>query len=338
MNLRMPAEWEHHAAVWLAWPHDEISWPNRITKVENDIVKIIHAVHKSERVELLVLNEPMMKKAETKLEEAGVDLSYVNLRMVEYMDAWLRDCAGIFVKAESGELNLVKWIFNVWGNKFPDLKIDANIPDKIAGWTNTEILEPGIVMEGGAIDVNGEGTLLTTEQCLLNPNRNPGLNKADYERFFSQYLGVNKTVWLKQGLVNDHTDGHIDDIARFVSPTKVLAAFEDDESDENYGSLKENYQILEKHFEVVKLPMPHIDFQNAPAGNAAGSKAPVSYANFYIANKVVLIPTFADPNDQKALDIIQTCFPTRKVVGIDSCDLIYGGGTIHCITQQQPSL
>ncbi len=324
-NFRMPAEWEPHSAVWLAWPHDEISWPGRIEKVESQLVKIIAALHQSEQVELLVLDEEMKTQTTELLRTAQIDLSKVSFHITDYMNAWMRDCGGIFVKNSEEKLTLVNWIFNSWGNKFPDLLIDAALPKKVAEWTGLDMLNPGIVLEGGAIDVNGQGTLITTEQCLLNPNRNPGLTKTDYEKYFSDYLGVNKTVWLKEGLVNDHTDGHIDDIARFVSPTKVVCA--------------EGYEgDLRNLFEVLMLPLPNLHFTDAPAGNIAGSKAPASYTNFYIANKAVLVPTYNDPSDAKALEIIQSCFPDRKIVGIDCTVIIYGGGAIHCMTQQQPDI
>lgn len=340
----MPAEWEPHSAVWLAWPHDEISFPQRLEKVENEIVKMISAIHPYEQVELLVLGEAMKTKAEAKLGTAGVDLRKITFRIIDYMDAWMRDCGGIFVFDQNGRLKLVNFIFNSWGNKFPDLLIDAEIPKKVALWLGLGILNPGLVLEGGAFDVNGQGTLLTTEQCLLNPNRNPGMSKADYEQCFRQYLGVTKTIWLKHGLVNDHTDGHIDDIARFVAPNKIVCAYEDDETEENFKTLDENYQNLKKaadaageSFELVKLPMPHMRYAKDKPFEA-GNNAPASYANFYIGNQVVLAPIFQDPNDEKALQIIRDCFPDRKVVGIDCSDLIYGGGAIHCITRQQPSI
>ena len=205
------------------------------------------------------------------------------------------------------------------------------------------MFQPGIVMEGGSFEVNGDGVLITTEQCLLNPNRNPNLNKDEIEKYLKDCLGVNKILWLTRGLVGDHTDGHIDDLARFVSKNKILVAFEDDEKDENYQILLDNYTILSdatdqdgSKFELVKLPMAHIVYDKSKPFEKGG-KAPASYTNFYIGNNVVLAPTYNDSNDRKALEIIQSCFPDRKVVGIDCSDIIYGGGGIHCLTQQEPN-
>ena len=200
------------------------------------------------------------------------------------------------------------------------------------------MFEPEIILEGGAVETNGEGTLLTTEQCLLNPNRNPGLSKDDIEKYLGDYLGAKKIIWLKEGLVNDHTDGHIDEMARFADKNTILCAYEDDPKDPNFSILEANYQLLQKAtnqdgkpFNLVRLPMPHMVYDN-------GEKAPVSYANFYVGNAVVLAATFQDPNDEQALQILQNQFPDKKVIGIDCCDIIYGGGAIHCMTQQQPEL
>lgn len=344
-SYTMPAEWEPHSAVWLSWPHDEISFPGRVPKVENDVVKIIAAIHQSEQVELFVLDETMKSKASAMLTAADVDLSKVTFRFANYMDGWMRDCGPIFVKTAAGNLALVKWIFNQWGGKFPDLLPDDALPYEMKKWLNLKMEQPELVLEGGAIDVNGQGMCLTTEQCVLNENRNGGKTKLDVEKYLADYVGVKKTVWLFQGLINDHTDGHIDELARFVGPNKIVCAYEDDEKDPNYAILKNNYETLQaatnlegQPFELVKLPMPHKFFEGEVAGlTGSDNKAPVSYTNFYIGNTVVLAAVFNDPNDSKALEIIQSCFPDRKVVPIDCSDIIYGGGAIHCMTQQQPS-
>lgn len=341
----MPAEWEPHQAVWLAWPHDKISFPGRVEKVERDVVKIIHAIHQSEQVELLVLDVGMQTRATAQLQASGVDLSKVTFRLVKYMDGWMRDCGGMFVRNlnQSGQLTLVKWIFNQWGGKFPDLLPDDNLPYAVQDWLQVPLLEPKLVLEGGAIDVNGQGICLTTEQCVLNENRNLGKTKRDIEQFLAEYLGIQKTIWLWKGLVNDHTDGHIDELARFVGPNKVVCAYETNELDENFSILKNNYETLceaknidNQPFEVIKLPMPHLNFTDTVAGHPQSSKAPVSYTNFYIGNTVVLAAVYNDPNDAEALAILQDCFPDRKVVPIDCSDIIYGGGAVHCMTQQQP--
>ncbi len=340
-NFKMPAEWEHHKSIWIAWPHDKTAFP-KIEKVEKDVASIINAVHESEQVELIVLDEQMKTKATEILDSLGVNLSKVNFRIAKYLGGWMRDCAGIFVRNNAGGLELIDWGFNTWGNKFPELQIDENLPKKIAEWAKTEIVEPGMILEGGSIEVNGEGLLLTTEQCLLNPNRNPGFTKDQIEEKLRKYLGINKIIWLERGLANDHTDGHIDDIVKFVSPNKILCAYEENESDPNCQILKDNYEFLKNEtdangnrFEVLKLPMPSLYYdEHKPFEN--GEKAPASYANFYIGNNVVLIPAYQDKNDAKAKEIIQACFPDKKIVQIDCRDLIYGGGAIHCLTQQQP--
>jgi len=335
-SYRMPAEWEPHSAVWLAWPYDEITFPDRVEKAEAAFVQILAAVNKSEDAELLVLDEEMRKRAHGMLAEAGIDMARINFHLTDYADVWLRDTGPIFVKDESGKTVITKWVFNSWGNKFPELLKDAAIPGKIGEWKDIPIEEPQIIIEGGAIDVDGAGMCLTTGQCLLNRNRNPGKSKADIEKYMEEYLGVKKTVWLKEGLLNDHTDGHIDELARFVAPGRIVCAFEDDPDDENFGILGDNYRTLTeatdldgRPFELIRLPMPHVRYDD-------GTKAPVSYTNFYIGNTVVLVPTFNDENDGKALGILRDCFPGREVTGIDCSNIIYGGGAVHCMTQQQP--
>jgi agmatine deiminase len=342
LGFIMPAEWEKHSAIWLAWPHDKISFP-KLEKVEDAVVAIIKAIHEHEDVELLVLDEPMKSRASSKLLEANVNLTKITFHVVDYMDAWMRDCGPMFIKNPvTHELGWVKWVYNVYGGKFPDLLKDNDVMLKLRGKISARMFEPGIVMEGGAIEVNGNGVLLTTEQCLLNPNRNPNLNRDEIEKYLRDYLGANKIIWLKRGLFNDHTDGHIDDVAKFVSINKIVCAYEENPADENYKILEENYQALlkvtdsfNKPFEIVKLPMAHLKY-NDDKPFEAGQKAVASYTNFYIGNKTVIAPIYNDPNDAKALEIIQSCFPERKIVGIDCSDLIYGGGAIHCMTQQQP--
>ena len=254
------------------------------------------------------------------------------------MDVWIRDYGPTFVKNEN-EKAWVKWLYNGY-NKFPELLKDnevfVNLKDKI----DFEMHDAGISLEGGAIETNGLGTFLTTRECLIE-NRHLG-TEEEINSILNKFLGTTNVIWLGKGLVNDHTDGHVDDIVRFVSPSKILCAYEDDTKDENYERLIENYKILEnavdqdgKKFEIIKLPMPHINFSDGDK-NHSNMKAPVSYANFYIGNKVVLVPTFNDPNDEKALVIIKSCFPDREVVDLDCRDLIYGGGALHCITQQEP--
>jgi len=333
---KMPAEWAPHEATWLAWPYDEETFPNRVEKVEKAVAQMICALQNGEQIELLVLNEEMKLKASEVIKSTGTDPSEINFHITEYADIWLRDTGPIFVNKPSGEIAAIKWNFNAWGNKFPELLIDGLLPEKISNWGTSPLVKVDLVLEGGAVEVNGEGICLTTEQCLLNNNRNPRMSKEDIEQYLDNYLGVSKTIWLQEGLVNDHTDGHIDELARFVSENQIVCAYEENPDDENYEILKKNFELLSQEsinnnnrFEVIKLPMPHLWYED-------GTKAPVSYTNFYIGNKVVLAPTFNDKNDQDALEILQRCFPEREIVGINCSDIIYGGGAIHCITQQQP--
>lgn len=336
LGYTVPAEWEKHNSVWLAWPHDKESFPNRVEKVEKVYVEIIYALYRYESVRLLVLDDAMQDRAEMLLTEAGVDLSQVVFYQVDYADVWTRDYGPVFVKSSNGEVAWVKWTYDSYGRKFEELLKDNEVFKTLQENVGYKMFEANFVLEGGAVEVNGLGTLLTTEQCLLQ-KRNIGKTKEENEAILKEMLGVKNIIWLKDGLVNDHTDGHIDEVARFVSPTKILCAYEEDEQDENFQILKQNFEILQNSvdqggnkFEVIKLPMPHMNYDD-------GTKAPVSYANFYIGNGLVLASVFNDPNDGKALKILQDCFPDRKVIGINCTDLIYGGGAIHCITQQEPT-
>lgn len=345
LGYYMPAEWEPHSGVWLAWPHDVTTFIQGIIKAELTFCDIIKALEGSERVELMVLKDEMAQKAKQLLKIRGADLNNTNFHQVEFVDVWTRDYGPTFLKKDI----FVKWNYNVYGKSeehelyYKPLLKDNDVFNKLG--LRGRKFEPGIVLEGGAVDVDGRGTCLTTEQCLLNPSRNGRMTKAVYEEYLNDYLGVRKTIWLKKGLLNDHTDGHIDGIARFVAPGKIVCAYEDNPQDENFQALNDNYQILKNSsdvqgqpFELIKLPMPHFNFNDSTLVSKPGQKAPVSYCNFYIGNTVVLASTFNDPNDAKALEIIQSCFPDRKVVGIDCSDIIYGGGAIHCMTQQVPNL
>ncbi|NLE06605.1 MAG: peptidyl-arginine deiminase [Crenarchaeota archaeon] len=338
LGFIMPAEWEKHDAIWLSWPHDPVTFPNRVKKVEKTYVQIIKHIHESEEVNLFVKNEEMEKKVKLMLEEESVDLDRVHFFKFDYADVWFRDYGPIFITNSKNELAMVHWIFNSWGEKYQELLKDCQVPRIINQSMQIDCYEPGIVLEGGSIEVNGKGTLLTTEQCLLNRNRNPNLQKDDVEKYLKNFLGVNHILWLKQGIVGDDTDGHIDDIARFVNPTTVVCAYEENEDDENHAILKENYEMLKNmvdqdgnKLKIIKLPMPGF------VGNKKG-RLPASYTNFYIGNKKVLVPIFGHKNDKKALDILQTLFPEREIIGIHCKDLVYGLGTLHCISQQQPAV
>jgi agmatine deiminase len=333
-TLNMPAEWEKHEATWLSWPNDDDFFQEKIGNVKKLYVEIISHLHKGEYVKIVVLNQEVEDKVKMLLTEAGVDLSKIIFFQIDYVDVWMRDYSPTFIKKD-GKIVWVKWIYDGYNKKFPELLKDGEVFNDLNKVLNSKVTNMDYVMESGAFEVNGAGTFMTTMQCLLE-NRNKGKTKSDYEKMFSETLGVNNFIWLNKGLFNDHTDGHIDEVARFVSPSKILCAYEENEKDENFEILKENFEILENSldqdgnkFEVVKLPMPHMFYDD-------GEKAPVSYANFYIGNEIVLATVFGDPNDDKAIEIIQSCFPDRKVVPINCSELIYGGGAIHCITAQQP--
>ena len=339
LGYYMPAEWEKHDAIWLSWPHDPITFPERVEKVEKTYVELIRAIWNSERVNLFVVDDAMKKRAIGFLKEGGVDPAGIAFHIYDYADVWFRDYGPAFLlNKKSKDLAMTHWIFNAWGGKYETLMKDTNIPDFINQRMKIPCFKPGIVLEGGSIDVNGKGTLLTTEQCLLNKNRNPHLTREDIEVYLKEYLGVTHIIWLKNGIEGDDTDGHIDDIARFVNPTTILCTYEENRNDENYSILRENYEILLNakdqngdRLNIIKLPMPGF------VGDEEG-RLPVSYANFYIGNKVVLVPIFGHENDMKAMEIIQDQFPNRRVVGINCADLVYGLGTLHCISQQQPAL
>jgi agmatine deiminase len=332
----MPAEWERHDAIWLAWPYDQTTFPDRVPKVEVTYVKIVKEIHESEDVNIFVIDEPTKTKVIKMFQADGIDMNRIHIWVSDYADVWLRDYGPIFVKNPKHELAMIHWNFNSWGDKYETLLKDREIPDVINKSLRLTCFKPGIVLEGGSIDVNGNGTLLTTEECLLNSNRNPYLTKQEIEQHLKDYLGVKHFIWLKSGIIGDDTDGHIDDLARFVNPTTIVCAFEDNPDDANYEALKENYNLLRQAVDqdsnpltIIKLPMPKVESDE-------GYRLPASYTNFYIGNNKVLVPVFGHPNDKKALAILQELFPSRKVVGIYCKDLVYGFGALHCISQQQP--
>jgi len=336
LGFYMPAEWEKHTAIWLAWPYEPTTFPDRVDRVEETYIQIIKEIHESEDVNLFVKDRKTKNKVTNMLDEAKVDLDKVHLHIFNYADVWFRDYGPIFVKNRNHELAMLHWEFNSWGDKYDLLLKDKQIPEVIKKKLGIKYFKPGIVLEGGSVDVNGLGALLTTEQCLLNSNRNPHLNKKQIENYLSKFLGARHFIWLKKGILGDDTDGHIDDLARFVNPTTVVCAYQEDKNDQDYGALHENYEILCKSLDqdgnklnIVKLPMPKVLSDE-------GEPLPASYTNFYIGNTKVLVPIFNHENDAKALSILKTLFPTKKVVGIDCVDLVYGFGTIHCISQQQP--
>ena len=338
-GYRMPAEWEPHAATWLAWPHNEDTWPGLLPQVQEIFLNMIRELHRYEMVHLLVNDAAAAENVSRLMRDRGIDDSSVNLHEMRTADAWLRDSGPIFLYNPELQAPLAAsaWRFNAWGGKYDDLMADAGLSKEIAQRIGVPCFEPGIVLEGGAIDVNGSGTCLTTEQCLLHPNRNPALRRADVERHLGDVLGVCHFIWLGCGIVGDDTDGHVDDVARFVDPSTVVCARETDPQDPNFGLLEDNFRRLQKAtdgrgrpLDVVPMPMPgHV--------GSSHERLPASYVNFYIGNGVVLVPTFGHPNDDRALSILQELFPDRRVAGIRCEPLAQGLGAIHCVTQQQPA-
>jgi agmatine deiminase len=328
LGYRMPAEWEPHAATWLSWPRpDGISFPGRYDEVLPTLAEMVRTLARHERVEINCRNDEV---------EAIARQTIGNTRNVRYhripsYEPWCRDHGPMFVK-RGRQLAVVDWGYNAWGGKYPPFDDDDAVPQRIAELLHLPLFQPGIIMEGGSLDVNGAGGLLTTEACLLNKNRNPTLTKKQIEKYLKDYLGVTNIIWLGEGIVGDDTDGHVDDLARFVSKHTVVAVVEQDPRDENFAPLQDNLKRLRKTgLRIVELPMPgRVEY--------AGQRLPASYANFYIANNVVLLPTYRHKqNDRRAQDILQKLFRTRRVVPMDSTNLVWGLGSFHCLTQQQPA-
>jgi len=334
-----PAEFSPHSATWLSWPHKEASWPGKIESIFPVYAEFVKLVAEAEKVNINVADEAMKQKATRHLQNANADLKNIQFFFHPTNDAWCRDHGPAFlINLNEKKKMVVKWNYNAWGGKYPPFDLDNEIPISIAKHYHVPLAKPGIVMEGGSVEFNGKGTLLTTTSCLLNPNRNPHLTQSQIEKILIDYYGVEHVLWLGDGIVGDDTDGHIDDITRFVDEETVVTVVEEDKSDENYKPLKENLHSLEKmklesgkSLRIVTLPMPG-------AVVYEGQRLPASYANFYISNKYVVVPTFRDKNDDRALEILQQCFKSRKVVGLDSTDIIWGLGSFHCLSQQEPEI
>lgn len=341
LGYRMPAEWEPHASTWLTWPRPNgISFPDKYETIPPVYAKLIRHLVEVEQVNINVWDLDMEAWVRELLLANATPLDRVQFHHFPAYEPWCRDHGPIFLVRDSkarDDRAVVDWDYNAWGGKYPPFDLDDAIPQQVAKLRGLPLFSPGIVMEGGSLEVNGRGTLLTTEACLLNPNRNPQLNKSEIEGYLRAYLGVTNIVWLGEGIVGDDTDGHIDDLTRFVSPTTVVTAVENAPSDLNFEILQENLRRLQelrdqdgRPFRIVELPMPGVV-------ECEGQRLPASYANFYIANGLVLVPTYRHANDTRALAILQDEFPDRRVVGIDSTELIWGLGSFHCITQQEPS-
>ncbi|HTE85951.1 MAG TPA: agmatine deiminase family protein, partial [Dehalococcoidia bacterium] len=344
LSLSMPAEWEPHFATWLAWPYDRDTFDN-LPAVEDTYVRLIEALHHGERIELLVKNQLMKRRVKKLLQGRGIDLTRITIHEFDYADVWFRDYGPIFLANPSRtSASMVHWRFNAWGGKYESLLKDGCIPDRMHEYLQLPQFSPGIVLEGGSVDSNGSGTFLTTEQCLLNPNRNPELSRTDTEGYLGAYLGSRQFVWLAGGITGDDTDGHVDTVARFVGPRTVLCAYEEDSSDANHAVLAENYRRLcsatdqdGNRLDVVGLPLPSpINRARQPVDRETPVRLPATYLNFYFGNDVVVVPTFQDANDESALDVLRRTITDRRIVGIDCVALLHGYGALHCVTQQEP--
>jgi agmatine deiminase len=347
LGYRMPAEWEPHQATWLAWPHNPEDWPGKFAPIPWLYAEIVRLLAARERVHLIVENVAAEKRVRSMLRRAGADLGKVDFHQWPTDRGWTRDSGPIFVRDGAGKLAITNWQFNGWA-KYDDWKLDTQLPGRVTELLGLPTWQPSIqnengakriVLEGGSIDVNGAGLMLTTEECLLSmvQQRNPGVGRERLEKVFLDYLGVDQVIWMNRGIAGDDTHGHVDDITRFAGVDTIITAVEPNTKDPNHQPLAENLARLRaartpqgKQFTIVELPMPRpVIFR--------GQRVPASYANFYLANGVVLMPTFHDANDRVALNILGHAFPQREVIGVHSVDLIWGLGALHCMTQQQPA-
>ncbi len=327
--MRMPAEWEPHEATWIAWPHEKSDWPGKFEPIPWLYGEIVRHLARVEKVRIITEQEDRVRRI---LQKCGVEMAAVEFFAHPTNRSWTRDYCPIFVRS-GREIAIAHWRFNGWA-KYDNFAHDAAIPPAVAERFGIRLIDAGLVMEGGAIDVNGAGKLLATEECLLSDvqQRNPGVSRRAIEAAFKKFLGITETIWLGRGIAGDDTHGHVDDITRFVSVDTVVTAVEPDRSDPNYDPLRENLERLRSRgdLRVITLPMPEPVY-------FAGQRLPASYANFYVANTIVLVPVFGDKNDRVALNVLQRVFPDREVIGIYSRDLVLGLGTLHCMTMQQPA-
>ena len=338
LGFRMPAEWEPQSAVWLSWPHNRRTWPGQFRPIPAKFAEIVAAISRFEEVRIN-LAKALQPRAESLINRAKADLAKVTFYHHPTNDAWCRDHGPIFVKHDrTGEVAITDWKHNAWGGKYPPFDKDNAIPPKIARALGLRRFVINRVLEGGSIDVNGAGSLLTTESCLLNPNRNPSLTKAKIEQMLRDNLGVKQILWLGDGITGDDTDGHIDDLSRFYRPDGIVTAVEHNRSDENHAVLQKNLERLHhlrtsggRKFRIVELPMPEPCF-------CEGQRLPASYANFLVINGAVLLPAFRQSRrDAQAAEVLAGCFPGREIIPIDCLELAWGLGTLHCISQQQPA-
>jgi agmatine deiminase len=335
-----PAEWHPHRATWLSFPHTEASWSKpRQELMLKAYLDFIKAIAEGEKVCINAHNQIVRQSIQMRLMLAGIDMNQIELPLHKTNDSWCRDHGPAFlINPDTQKRLVVNWGYNAWGNKYPPYDSDDLIPVAIANYLKLDHVNPGIIMEGGSVEFNGKGTLLTSRACLLNKNRNPHLSQAQIERYLIDYYGVEQILWVNDGIVGDDTDGHIDDTVRFVNEDTVVAVVEDNKADDNYAILQENLHELKqmrllngKQLNIIELPMPDPLVSD-------GIRLPASYANFYISNAAVIVPTFRCDNDDKALDILSQCFTDRKVIGIDSVDIVWGLGSFHCLSQQEPAV
>lgn len=338
LGYHFPAEWEPHRATWLSYPHDDsYSWPGKLTQIFDPYNRFIREISKSEIVCINIRDEELKIKVEQDLYKTGIHPEQLQFFIHPTNDAWARDHGPAFLvntRARDPKI-IVSWKYNAWGEKYPH-DLDEKIPGLVAGALNIPVFYPGIVMEGGSVEFNGKGTVLTTTSCLLNKNRNPDLSKDDLEEFLSHYYGIEQVLWLEHEIDGDDTNGHIDDHTRFFREDSVITAVEGNMNDTNYQMLRLNLQMLKKmrllngkQLTIAEIPMPKpVWFE--------GQRLPASYANFYISNKAVIVPLYRCREDDKAMTILEECFPDRQIIGIDSLDIIWGMGSFHCLSQQEP--
>lgn len=340
LGYYFPAEFSMHDATWLSWPHNPDTWPGKINSVYTSYMQFIREVSKGERVCINVVDEAMRNSVSAKLEQKGIPADNIELYIHPTNDAWCRDHGPAFVINPAAEAPkaIVNWGYNAWGGKYPPFDLDNRIPELVGKHYDIPVFHPGIIMEGGSVDFNGAGTLITSRSCLLNRNRNPHLDQSSVEQYLYAYYGVEQVLWVDDGIVGDDTDGHIDDTIRFVNADTVVAVIETDKGDDNYEILQHNLRQLRemrlisgRQLDIIELPMPDPVYYN-------GQRLPASYANFYISNASVIVPTFRCSKDDTALEVLQACFPDRNVIGIDSTDIIWGLGSFHCLSQQEPAV
>ena len=338
LGYYFPAEFAKHEATWLSWPHKEASWPGKIESIYPSYVQFIKELTVGEKVRINVNDETMKAVALQHLQKENVDTGKVEFYFHPTNDAWCRDHGPAFLINQDAEKKkvIVDWNYNAWGNKYPPFDLDDVIPTLIGKELKMPVFYPGIIMEGGSVEFNGKGTILTSKACLLNANRNPHLNQMQIEKYLCDYYGAEQILWIDEGIIGDDTDGHIDDTVRFVNEDTVIAVVEENKQDENYNLLQQNLKQLNKmrllngkQLNIIELPMPcEVIYEE--------QRLPASYANFYISNHSVIVPVFNCKNDDQALLIIQDAFPDRKITGIDSTDIIWGLGSFHCMSQQEP--